>query len=425
MIDTINPMNFDITKNLHGHVRVETKDRWTGRVVESQEKDNLVTDALSKIIYAQIWMNGYAASWLTPLYTNALGGIVLYGNTLTESASNIWMPSDQKPIAIAGQDSNTSDIDAGSFNSSESVATSNGYTSVWDFTTSQANGTISALSRVHRHFRESPMWLIAPSNPNIPTVSFNEPTAGKITPYYLGYDKTNKYLYFTPVSNQTISGVTYSTNSIYRTKADFSKLSLVGTGPFPEKTTLVKTLTSSDGTTTAYNYLYDKYNNNFVYINGTTAHFIAIDGTHTTATFSNTGAGSYFTATENYYWKVINGTAYRISKTNYSNITQYSLDSSAYCLAPFENDCVAAFSAPAKCFILYPDGTFETKDGLNGGYSWTLGSPRQIDYLFAAQNNSSNLFVNSRYLGTIANLDSPVTKTSSQTMKITYTLTEA
>ena len=62
--DTLNPMELDLTRNLHGHVRVELRDRWTGRIVDSQEKDNLVTDAVQNMMLTSLWLGSGGASVL-------------------------------------------------------------------------------------------------------------------------------------------------------------------------------------------------------------------------------------------------------------------------------------------------------------------------------------------------------------------------
>ena len=299
MIDTFNPMNFDITKNLHGHVRVETRDRWTGRIVDSQEKENLVTNAIQRAIQStQFTANAEAymsAAW-TPLCDKALGGVFLFDGTLTESASNIDFPPSAKLVAYAGQSADSSNTRGGSYNEAESVFTSNGFTTVWDFLTSQANGTISSLARTSHFF------LTRPAYPNWSGMSL---TAGANTSLtmtsnfnWLGYDETNHYLYLAPSSVQTINGVAYAPTNIYRIKYDISVLSLLNCIPPASHMTLIKTLTSSDGTTSAINYAYDKFNNNFVYINGTTIHKLAMDGTHTTSTATGT-SGDGFAITEN------------------------------------------------------------------------------------------------------------------------------
>ena len=427
MNDIITASGFDLTKNLHGHVRVETRSRWTGRVVDSQEKDNLVTNALQKVAAATVWQTGtYAApkNWF-PVYEQLLGSVMLFSDTLTESATNIAFPN-KKLVGYAGQTSNTSSAYSGSYNASESTPISNGFTSVWDFLTSQANGTIASVGRTSSYFASN--FLVASSAGNVNYAYGKEGKA--ITSYSgLGYDETNQYFYFAPYSSTTIDGVTYTSSQICRVKAPYDKINLYG--GFPPQITVVKTLTSSDGTSSAYMFVYDKYADNFIYMTGTTLHIVATDGTHTTKTITGT-TGSNFTVTENYYWRTgsssgSNYPVYRITKSNTSDVVTYNVPYYAS-VAPNDGDVVFVFptsSASWMC-VLYPDGTsIELAHPSALNYNNYI---RQNDILYSinpTNGNAGNNYVSSHYLGTIANLDSPVTKTSSQTMKITYTLTEA
>mgnify|MGYP006923764568 CR=1 FL=1 len=75
-----------------------------------------------------------------------MGGILLYQNALEERADNIYAPLNNPLIGYASDDANnTEDIRRGSRNLTESKEVDGGYRFVWDFATSQANGTISAI----------------------------------------------------------------------------------------------------------------------------------------------------------------------------------------------------------------------------------------------------------------------------------------
>lgn len=425
--DTINPMGLDLSKNLHGHVRVELRDRWTGRVVDSQEKDNLVTNAVRDMLLTTAWTSaGMAGSW-TPLYAKALGGVFLFDGTLTESADNISFPASPKLIAYAGQGGNTSEAIGGSYNGSESVKTSNGFTTVWDFATSQANGTIAALARTSYAFTRSPAY-----NPNN---NFDYAVGSGVSfsyVYYLGYDSTNHYLYIATGTGSAVAGGNPSVSAIYRVKQDFSKIRLNNQAPPFTEWELFKTLSSSDGSNQARYWTYDAYANNLVYAyNAATIHIIAADGTHSTKTATGTSSTYALAITENYYWRTSgNGTIWRIEKANPANIQSIALTATA--LFPMENDviCAGNSSNGTETNIVYPDGTIITKVNTGAAIAWTM-LRRSGPFYSAAQlagtgaSNANFLWPNSHYLGTIANLDNPVTKSSSQTMKITYTLTEA
>lgn len=76
-----------------------------------------------------------------------IGGILLYGTSLTENADNIYPSSVNLPVAYAINDVNaTADTQRGSMNLTESKALDDGYKFVWEFTPSQGNGTIAAVA---------------------------------------------------------------------------------------------------------------------------------------------------------------------------------------------------------------------------------------------------------------------------------------
>lgn len=429
MNDIITPMEFDITKKLHGHVRVETRSRWTGRVVDSQEKDNLVTNAVSLVLQTYPWCTySGMATVFTPIYEKLLGAVMLFDNTLTEQASNIGFPSSAKIVGFAGQDANSSNPYAGSYNANESVFTSNGFTTVWDFLTSQANGTIASLSRTNYRFTWNPaFWFNNGTGYFNYSAGANSANAFASQYEHLGYDDTNKYLFIASRNTKTFNGVNYPASNIYRVKQDLSKITLGNMMPPASQMELVKTLTSSDGSTYGYNFTYDQFDNCFLYASGTTLHIInAANGTHTTKTLTGT-SGTYFCVTENYYWRSTGSVIYRISKTNTSNVGTYTIDNSTY-IYPSDNDVVfttGGGSTPMN--IVYPDGSAIP---IVPGTLNTLAAGARLNgilYSPANYNNSASISLHpsGHYLGTIANLDSPVTKTSSQTMKITYTLTES
>lgn len=420
--DTINPMSFDITKVLHGHVRVETRDRWTGRVVDSQEKDNIVTNAVQKMLMTLTWASQTSSSpasiWM-PLFTKILGGIFLFDGTLVESVENITFPASPKVVAYASTlTADSSNANQGSPNAIESTLTSNGYTNVWDFGTSQANGTIASLARSSGYFNSTGCAT------TLGIFDMRVGGLGATTPMtYLGYDDANEYVYF--ALNNT------STATIYRARCNLSKFDLSWMLlPTLNSCEEVLTLTSSSGSTTARYFAYDKYSNNFVYgYNQTTVHIVELDGTHRTITTPGATSNSAFLITENYYWRVTSGTVYRVSKANPSDVTSFTVPTTTAYFMPGDNDLLYYAENSTNIRIYYPDGTYISW-ALHGNTSEQQNRAVGPFYAYgqtagSANGNAPRLGATNMYLGTIANLDNPVTKTSSQTMKITYTLTEA
>ena len=139
---------------LKGKTVIELTDVHTGKK-EHYEDTNLVTEAamdvlncnIKGMLYNGTTFNGSTGDdWMLPLKKNIMGGILLYQNALEERADTIYAPLDNPLIGYASDDANnTEDIRRGSRNLTESKEVDGGYRFVWDFATSQANGTISAI----------------------------------------------------------------------------------------------------------------------------------------------------------------------------------------------------------------------------------------------------------------------------------------
>lgn len=129
---------------IKGHVAIELHNHKTG-LRDRIEGDNMVTNALGYAIPNVIGAN-YSANSIMPICQKALGSLMLFDGLLTEDKSNIFFPSEAHLVASANRNLNTTDSDRGSLNVAESYKTDTGYQSVWDFSTSQANGTIKSLA---------------------------------------------------------------------------------------------------------------------------------------------------------------------------------------------------------------------------------------------------------------------------------------
>ena len=139
---------------LKGKSVIELTDVHTGQV-EVYEDTNLVTEAVMDVLNTNImgilfdntsFNSASGENWMLPIKKNIMGGILLYQNPLEERADNIYAPLDNPLIGYASDDANnTEDVRRGNRNLTESKVVDGGYRFVWDFATSQANGTISAI----------------------------------------------------------------------------------------------------------------------------------------------------------------------------------------------------------------------------------------------------------------------------------------
>lgn len=141
---------------LKGTMKIELVNEENGEV-EAVQEENMVTDAVDNILGSNLLgmyfdsgtssRNITVNSELLPICPNTLGGILLFPDTLEERKDNLYPVSANYPTAYASNDVNMgTDTARGSMNQTESGPIERGYKFVWDFTTSQGNGTIAAAA---------------------------------------------------------------------------------------------------------------------------------------------------------------------------------------------------------------------------------------------------------------------------------------
>ena len=144
---------------LKGSTKIELTDVHTGKK-EIYRDTNMVTKAVSQVFGNNIEgmlfcvAGSSTVSWsdyFLPICPNTIGGILLFQDAITEDENTIYAPSSNQCIGYASNDVNaTANVLRGSLNLTESKTTDKGYKFVWDFTTSQGNGTITAVCLTHK-----------------------------------------------------------------------------------------------------------------------------------------------------------------------------------------------------------------------------------------------------------------------------------
>lgn len=141
---------------LKGTTRIELTDVNTGEV-EVHENQNMVTNALRDVL-KPLGLCKRPSKFLsdfTPYYQKLLGGILCFDKEIPENANNYYPPADAALIGCAayGVQNNTKNTFRGGFNQTESeVNLKDRYVKyVYDFATSQANGTIASVCLTHKN----------------------------------------------------------------------------------------------------------------------------------------------------------------------------------------------------------------------------------------------------------------------------------
>lgn len=429
---------------LHGHTKIELKNEKTGEI-QVVEKDNMITNALTKQLEMAPLLGLKTINDLyTPLNDNGMGGILLFENPIEENANNFKFTS-QHNNPLIGYASNTvtsgKDTKQGSRNLTESQKLVNGYKYVWDFATSEANGQISALALTHKD--------LAIPNRNI------APTALSFSTDNIAPEGYQELWYATEIdwANNIITCIVTTTSNPTPNNSYIKKIKLHLTDLSINNTILKTEIISSDILPKApTNITWFSGDTNYYYgthVSGTNISIYRMDKqTHeissspiTTVTMSSGYNGVYGCILNNYIYlaRPEGGsqpkTVYlaKINMEDFNDVVHSTIVSSyilngSYglnCFVP-DKDCIHA----GPLFI-YPDLTW---------------SYRRTTYTFIASSDSARHFLNpennfaidltytgyyywyitifANYLATINNLDTPVTKTSEQSMKITYTITE-
>lgn len=444
---------------LKGHLEIELKDTNTGEVTKHEE-DNMVTSAIAKLLGLCASSTGGTnnnssslSSFLLPLSSKGLGGLLLFDGALEENDNNIHFPTDVTLVGCSGRKANSSSKLIGSYNETESHRNDNGFTSVWDFNTSQANGTIASLALTNYLFADNPFEYLSQENNAYAVNNAYQP---------VGYDSKNStiYLYYGGkiYSKKIYSHIIGVNSPIFSSEEEVFNFNFTNPG---------------NGSWTVCNgydgYIYainggnrsNKGLINFKVRKIRLSNSLFIDEGEQTfsvdnVSFSGTNGGStdfnikicvckgylYFVSYDEKF-------LYKVNLTNIVDVEELS----------FGDEMGARYIYPKYSGGVYVDFWYYglSSNGSKvkyGSYGWVTNDGKAIyndkstsesnhyrslgsycrfegDNLLAAKIFSSSsgyaiyyAYIRN-YLGTICNLSTPVIKTSAQTMKITYTLTDA
>lgn len=471
---------------IKGKTTFELTDVNTGKV-EVIEDSNMITNGLQEFLTTYGYFGCDILNNDTmrnnSLWVNLLGGLFLFDSALDEDVNNTFMPAGVKMIGNGSKDVSNSGAVAelGSYNSTESGTQSDGSIKfVYDFSTAQANGTIACAcltSKIggymgmgndgERYLNadydlvgfESDIWHICQSNISGST---NDPSH-ILYPVY-----SENAIYFTNPRNINYSSSYASQHWSVTKKIQILKVRAGFTGvSIKDRKYLDKVIATYDVDIpqdildymgTSKNYIFtsrDSERNVYVIFNKSSSYQIAngsycwimkIDKDMKATAYkftNNTGvdlgiSNDAITFDGDYLWIYKYMSPYLLYGIKYSDSTQIietginkggtyrlytigknliSINSeNSHRYAPTIYDVVNRThrlvngKMQDNCYILVP---FSDKKGI---------------YLLvddSTSNNSCELRVvkDPRYLATINNLSEPVVKTSSKTMKVTYTLT--
>lgn len=418
--------NFDLEEIkapiIHGETEIVLKNVKTGLVERIHSENTFQATQIAKYMrshgIARTNLNDYT-------WQNIIGGIFLFRDAITEGKQ--FMPAGNRMIGNGayGVVNNGTPIELGSYNSVESSASGSAITQVYDYTTSQANGQIGCVC-----LTSATGGYIGYGNPSgvahaTKRSYINTQSTSNLGGYFAYYDnKTYAFSYAKPiltitkkrqpVTRGSVFNMTESTQTIDLSQlsgyADYWGLSYSRTGISENKVYFMSGGTWNAGASRAY-LVYDLATETaeFRTVTNPTGNSIGIDAAGISHDILEVSQGS---SSSPYYIIDLQTSALLRQGEGSFTIKDFTdeLSYSGGNIYDSVNDTVYPTNGedPYRASIRYDAGA----DALlvHNWYYSTFES-EQI-------NNHPH------YLATINNLQTPVTKTAAQTMKVTYTLTE-
>lgn len=398
---------------LKGHTKIELTDVRTGKKTV-REHDNLVTGAAERHLNCILPVNsGYR---MTPLHEYAMGGIMLFGNSLLVpdgGTSDYTFPFSASLTGYASNDANnTQDKKRGSRNLTESKELDNGYQFVWDFTTDQANGDIAAVALTSADagkdpFKDEIVQILSFSNitGNLCDFDFSTMTAT----FFVQSGKNIKlHRYHVGLLNIDVNDTMGTLRKIKEEDVNLADFNVSNPGNYVVK---------KSGGHFYFSYRY----NNQICMSRFSADTLKYDSDYG---IRNTGITTYSSVTD---FCIVEGNAYistgglyrcDISGTAPAEKIDTPSNANFIYLARYDSSTIIS---NAYYIVLKDQGAeFITRSGNSNLKITKVGADNMA---FGTNMSSISMFELKHYLATINNLDSPVEKTANQVMKITYTIT--
>lgn len=464
---------------LKGKMIIEMTDVHTGET-EKVIEHNMITNALSEIFKPlglskspSILLNSFA-----PYYQKLLGGILLFDKAIEENPNNIYPPADTALIGCAayGTQNNTKGTKRGGYNQTESELnlTDRYMKFVYDFTTSQANGTISSVCLTHLYggytsyggadaVLSSSFPLGARVDDGSLQYVYTDYTNAKTGDKYSGYtvgttellfliDRENDIAYYFRIDSA-------SKITIVKRRAYLKSVSVL-TSPYTRKEYVEEIAVEDLTINTAYVAYNFDHATNCLYITSATSSYKSANGTFvitkidisdwSVSTYSMTNTTGVNINTSGMRFAFChNGYVYLKTYSSPYEVYKFEIGNSANVVKMKRNSTTgvggqAQLAVNGRIYYenYYSNYTLhianeETDEILNPENAYIYCGSSKYMYCYTPVLNEPMLyFVSSgssttigyiillNYLATINNLPEPVTKTSDKTMKVTYIIQE-
>lgn len=442
MRDNFKPIPLDdigFLKNFRGEVTIELKDVKTGEV-ETYHDHNLVTKALGYFLKQGGMSNptAFNASIIRDSFIHyLLGGVLLLDTALTDAGGHddeiVHVPAGVGMVGngAIGAENNGSPTELGSYNSYESGWQQDGsFKMVWDYTTSQANGTIATVcltSWWNGYAGIGNRTSLGTKTGNIPITNYNSAYSKGYSGAYLGYKgnaiQSLESIY--DVTEWTVHEWAYPyTATDVRDNLGAREINTY-TVQIPASLQHLTTYYESGGYRPwTFIQQYQSGDNVYIYLaplnsSGAIVHLVKIVtynlSSHTVtnvAEFNKSALGATKKWGLTDKWFIYSGHA--IEFANPANEVEYT-----------QNTFIDTVCYGESSDILYTNGSridmvLEEENPINGnGVLGICGHDTSNPVFYYA---GANIQRDPRYIATIFNLDSPKTKSADKTMKVSYVI---
>lgn len=445
---------------LKGHVKVALKDVRNGKTDIAFEGDNMITDAVADI-FASNLAGAMDYRKLLPLYSKMFGGVLCFKNTLDVSsagaAKDYFIPDNgvNQVTAHAGQTTlsdQADDVTRGNPLSTAMTITDGAVTLAWEWGSTAGNGVISSVGLTHSDVGDagtgSNSDAFGAMTPNINS-------SGKAVQHEAWFIDSKGYGYSFTFSGTTLTFTRFPT--AYR------KVGLVGL-PYDYVAGIPETKTVTIGTTYGgYPYFaFDKATDKlYLFYNASSSTTVYVDiidfsdfdnvPTPTHAVWTLEESVGAFMVDGNQpipcALPIANGYVYLPKGSNnasgFLKVNLSSIAEQTYMSGTFKGSTGVFIPNAAnrviagKCFVINNDVLYPTAIGTpdviaTRNYQSKWGdtvldqSSGLVNLAMLHDHNASSYYpsVSKFYLASKFNLPTPITKSNTQSMVVTYTLTE-
>lgn len=331
---------------------------------------------------------------------------------------------------------------AGSLDKAESMSLDNGYMNVWEFTTSQANGTIASLALTNYKGGATPfrntLMVYDSASPgySIVPVAFDGEKGYLYGVYNGKVYKRRLYTHVITVDSPRHGEPEEIMNLNIPSSEAYYRFHCPGYDGFMYSIFAEENRTKGTSTFNIKKYKvsdfsFDETGEQTVAVANSTTFRSARETIQLVTRMCVSNGYLYFLSYDN-------RTLYRVNLSNTADVKEYTFgDYSVYWIYPMhggglyiqpyrlETTATGSTQNRYRMGFFYPDGKYLIEDDYYVNSSFYMNNYCLYESEKILRYGYDNTGIAANYLGTICNLSSPVTKTSSQSMKITYTLTDA